>query len=148
MLLDISMIPWYKALHIFFMVAWMAGLFYLPRLFIYNAASSEVNVKSQLNIMQRRLWLFVTPFALLTALFGILIIVIYGKEWFKVSIWLHIKIALALSLYVYHIYLYVLMRKFLANKNTHSPKFYRFLNESPVFILLAIVILAVVKPYF
>lgn len=141
------MLLWYKALHIFFMVAWMAGIFYLPRLFVYNAQSSNADVKAQLNIMQRRLWFFVTPFAILTLVFGILLIYTYGREWFRLSMWMHIKLTIVILFYIYHAYLYVLMKRFLNNANTHSAKFYRFLNEAPVLALLAIVILAIVKPF-
>ena len=137
---------WYKALHIFFMVAWMAGIFYLPRLFMYNAASDKPEVHAQLNIMQRRLWLFITPQAILTLIFGVLIILEYGVAIFQSGLWLHIKLSLVALFYVYHIYLYILMKRFLANANTHSPKFYRYINELPVLVLLAIVVLVVVKP--
>lgn len=144
---DIPLLLWYKSLHVFFMVAWMAGLFYLPRLFVYNAESSNAEVKAQLNIMQRRLWFFVTPFAVLTLIFGVLLIVEYGRDWFRLSMWLHAKLVIVVFYYAYHAYLYVLMKKFLSNANTHSPKFYRFLNEAPVLALLAIVVLAIAKPF-
>ena len=145
---DISWMPWYKALHIFFMIAWMAGIFYLPRLFVYNAESNVKEVNEQLNIMQRRLWFFVTPFAVLTLVFGIFTIISYGMQWFKVSTWLHYKLIVVIPFYVYHGYLYYLHKQFVAGKNRHSHKFYRFLNEAPVLLLLAVVILAVVKPFF
>lgn len=141
------MLLWYKALHVFFMIAWMAGIFYLPRLFVYNAESKSAEVKAQLNIMQKRLWYFVTPFALLTLVFGVLLIYTYGIDWFAASIWMQVKLALVSLFYIYHIYLFVLMKRFLNNKNNHSPRFYRFLNEVPVLALLAIVILALVKPF-
>lgn len=146
-LTDIPLLLWYKSLHLFFMVAWMAGLFYLPRLFVYNAESSSKEVKTQLNIMQRRLWFFVTPFALLTLIFGILLVTEYGIDWFSLSAWLHVKLILVVLYYIYHAYLFVLMKKFLNNSNTHSPKFYRFLNEAPVIALLAIMVLAIAKPF-
>lgn len=142
------MLLWYKALHVFFMIAWMAGLFYIPRLFIYNVESKHTVVKEQLNIMQRRLWFFVTPFALLTLIFGILTIYEYGIQWFRVSTWLHIKIALASTFYVYHMYLLYEVRRFVANKNRHGGVYFRFVNEVPVFVLFAIVVLAIVKPFF
>jgi putative membrane protein len=141
------MLLWYKALHVFFMIAWMAGIFYLPRLFVYNAESKSDEVKAQLNIMQRRLWYFVTPFALLTLIFGVLLIYTYGLDWFTASIWMQVKLALVALFYLYHIYLFILMKRFLNNKNNHGPRFYRFLNEAPVLALLAIVILALVKPF-
>lgn len=141
------MILWYKALHIFFMIAWMAGIFYLPRLMVYNAETNDAAVKSQLNIMQKRLWFFITPFAFLTLIFGILSIAQYGYDWFKASKWMHIKLALVALFYIYHAYLFVLMRRFNAGTNTHGARFYRFLNEAPVLALLAIVILAIIKPF-
>ncbi|MGS2721634.1 CopD family protein [Paraglaciecola aestuariivivens] len=136
---------WVKALHIFFMLAWMSGLFYLPRLMVYHAQSDHQAVKDQFNIMQRRLWLFVTPFALLTLFFGLWLIYLYGMQWFVAAKWLHIKLSLVLPLYLYHGYLYVLIKDFANNQNRHSARFYRFLNELPVLVVLAIVCLAVVK---
>ena len=141
------MLLWFKALHLFFMLAWMSGLFYLPRLMVYNAASDSNAVKQQLTIMQHRLWLFVTPFAVLTAVFGILLIVNYGGAWMRVSVWMHIKLVLVALLYAYHIYLYFLNRAFRADRNQHSSKFFRILNESPVVIVFAVVALAIVKPF-
>lgn len=138
---------WYKALHIFFMVAWMAGIFYLPRLFVYNTESTNPDVKAQLNIMQRRLWYFVTPFAVLTFVFGLLLIYSYGADWFRLSYWMHAKLFLVGLFYIYHIYLFVLMKRFLNNANNHSPRFYRFLNEAPVLALLGIILLAIIKPF-
>lgn len=142
------MLLWYKALHVFFMIAWMAGLFYLPRLFVYNVESNESAVKNQLNIMQRRLWLFITPFALLTLVFGILTIHSYGIDWFKLSQWLHIKLTLVIAFYIYHVYLWIEVQRFFKSTNNTSGRYYRFVNELPVLALLAIVVLATVKPYF
>lgn len=141
-------ILWLKALHIFFMLAWMAGIFYLPRLYVYHAEAKEQNVRDYLKVMERRLWWFVTPFALLTLVFGVLLIYTYGRDWFRASSWLHIKLALLVIIYGYHIYLYKLLKVFARDENTRSPRFYRFLNEVPVLAILAIVILAVVKPFF
>lgn len=140
-------ILWFKALHIFFMLAWMAGLFYLPRLFVYHATTSSQVVKEEFKVMERRLWYFVTPFALLTLVFGIALIVSYGGTWFKMSGWLHIKILLLVAIYGYHFYLFTLMKQFARDENTHTPRFYRILNEAPVLIILAIVCLAIIKPF-
>lgn len=136
---------WIKALHLFFMVAWMAGIFYLPRIFVYHAATEVQAVKDQFKIMEKRLWLFVTPFALLTLIFGVWLISLYGSEWFKIAKWLHVKLVLVFFVYVYHFYLYSLVKQFARDENKHSPRFYRFLNEAPVLVLLAIISLAVVK---
>jgi len=138
-------ILWIKALHVFFMVAWMSGLFYLPRLMVYHAQTDIQAVKDQFKIMERRLWLFVTPFAVLTLVFGVWLIGLYGKEWFVAAKWLHIKLTLVVAVYAYHFYLFVLVRKFASDENTHTPRFYRFLNEAPVLIVLAIIALAIVK---
>lgn len=140
-------ILWLKALHIFFMLAWMAGLFYLPRIFVYHAQATEQAVKEQFKIMERRLWFFVTPFAILTAVFGICLIGSYGLAWLKASGWLHAKLTLVLAIYGYHFYLYKLMKSFARDENHHSSKFYRFLNEAPVLLILSIVVLAVTKPF-
>ncbi|MDA7793926.1 CopD family protein [Glaciecola sp.] len=138
---------WIKALHIFFMVAWMAGIFYLPRLFVYFAENEDPNLRKVFNVMQRRLWFFVAPFALLTLIFGVWLIAIYGMDWFRASTWLHVKLALLVGLYVYYGYLYKIMRDLATGRNIRSSKFYRILNEAPVLVLLAIVILAIVKPF-
>ena len=140
-------ILWLKAFHVFFMIAWMAGIFYLPRLFVYHAESTNQETKDQFKIMERRLWFFVTPFALLTLILGVIIMYLYGSAWLKVSAWLHVKLAIVALFYAYHMYLYRLVKVFAADKNTHSPRFYRFLNEVPVLALLAIVILAILKPF-
>ncbi|HAB79125.1 MAG TPA: TIGR00701 family protein [Glaciecola sp.] len=138
---------WVKALHIFFMVAWMAGIFYLPRLFVYFAENEDPNLRKVFNVMQRRLWFFVAPFALLTLIFGVWLIGIYGMDWFRASTWLHVKLALLVGLYAYYGYLYKIMRDLANGRNIRSSKFYRILNEAPVLVLLAIVILAIVKPF-
>jgi putative membrane protein len=136
---------WIKALHVFFMVAWMSGLFYLPRLMVYHAQSDVQAVKEQFKIMEKRLWFFVTPFAVLTLVFGVWLINLYGKDWFVAAKWLHIKLSLVTVLYAYHGYLFVLMQKFSKDENAHSSRFYRFLNEAPVLVVLVIIVLAIVK---
>ncbi|MDN3378918.1 MULTISPECIES: CopD family protein [unclassified Pseudoalteromonas] len=136
----------YKALHVFFMIAWFAGIFYLPRLFVYHAMNEEKSCSSMLKIMERRLLLFVTPFAVLTAVFGVLMIVEYGREWFKYSMWLHYKLVLVIILYLYHAYCFKLLADFKHDRNKRSDRFYRIFNELPVLVLLAIVFLAITKP--
>ncbi|BBN80684.1 membrane protein [Pseudoalteromonas sp. A25] len=136
----------YKALHIFFMIAWFAGIFYLPRLFVYHAMTEEKSCSAMLKIMERRLLYFVTPFALFTLLFGVLTIYEYGREWFRHSMWLHYKLVLVIALYVYHGYCFKLLNDFKHDRNQKSHRFYRYFNEFPVLLLLAIVLLAILKP--
>lgn len=136
----------YKALHLFFMVAWFAGIFYLPRLFVYHAETTSKDCAATFNVMERRLLYFVTPFALLTLIFGVLLIYSYGRAWFAVSSWLHYKLLLVALLYAYHGYCFKLLADFKHNRNKRSARFYRFFNEFPVLLLLAIILLAVLKP--
>ena len=136
----------FKALHVFFMVAWFAGIFYLPRLFVYHASTQSTECDAEFKVMERRLLYFVTPFALLTLVFGLLLIYSYGAAWFKASTWLHYKLMLVCSLYGYHIYCFKLLADFKHNRNTRSSRFYRVFNEVPVLILLAIILLAYLKP--
>jgi protoporphyrinogen IX oxidase len=138
---------WLIAFHIIAMVCWFAGLFYLPRLFVYHASSDNLAVKNQFNIMEHKLYYYITtPAAILTAVFGLWLWLphysAYAHFW-----WLHIKLILVLFLYLYHIYLGFLLRQFKQDHNTHSHRFYRILNEIPTVFLIVIVILAVVKPW-
>ncbi len=142
-----SWILWVKALHIAFMVAWFAGIFYLPRLFVYHAMNKDTAVDEQFKVMERKLLYFVTPFALLTLIFGLLMIYAYGSAWFATSGWMHTKLLLVTLLYAYHGYCFKLLADFKHNRNRRSHRFYRVFNEVPVLILFAVVILAVVKPY-
>jgi len=139
-------ILWLKAFHVFFMVAWFAGIFYLPRLFVNHAETKSKDVSEHLKGMEKRLLYFVSPFALLTVALGIAIIYHYGYPWFIAAKWLQIKITLVIFLLVYHGYCFKLVSIFQHNKNTRSGKFYRIFNEIPVLILLAIIILAYLKP--
>lgn len=136
-----------KAIHIFFMVAWFAGIFYLPRLFVYHAMTTDKNSSELLKTMERRLLYFVTPFALFTLLSGIALIYSYGLEWMKHSGWLHAKLTLVTLLYIYHGYCFKLLKDFKTDNNTRSDRFYRVFNELPVLVLLAVVLLAVTKPF-
>ncbi|QDP00154.1 CopD family protein [Thalassotalea sp. PS06] len=142
---------WYltiKALHIIFMVAWFAGIFYLPRIFVYHAESDSSEVRAQLAIMAKRLLYFITPFAILTLMFGIALIAMQGMDWFRLSIWLHIKMLLVLILYVYHGYCFVLLKRFQNDNNQRTGLYYRIFNEVPVLFLFAIILLAVIKPFY
>lgn len=136
----------YKALHLFFMIAWFAGIFYLPRLFVYHASTDNPDCHQQFKVMERRLLFFVTPFAILTLVFGLLLIYSYGAAWFRASMWLHYKLVLVILLYIYHGYCFKLLADFRHNRNRRSARFYRIFNEAPVLLLLAIIFLAVLKP--
>lgn len=141
-------ILWLKAFHVFFMVAWFSGIFYLPRLFVNHAETDNAAVGERLKGMEKRLLYFVTPFAILTITLGLALLYNYGYEWFRTAIWLHIKITLVIVLVIYHLYCFKLVRNFQRDKNQKSPRFYRIFNEVPVLILLSAVILAYVKPSF
>jgi len=139
-------ILWLKAFHVIFMVAWFAGIFYLPRLFVNHAETNSKAVAEHLKGMEKRLLYFVTPFALLTVALGTALIFQYGYAWFIAAKWLHIKLTLVIFLLIYHGYCFKLVKTFQENKNTRSGKFYRIFNEIPVLALVAIVILVYVKP--
>jgi putative membrane protein len=138
---------WLKVFHVFFMVAWFSGLFYLPRLFVNHAETSSKEVAEHLKGMEKRLLYFFTPFALLTIVLGIALIFQYGYPWFAASIWLHVKISLVILLVIYHGYCFKLVKDFREDKNTRSGKFYRLFNELPVLVLLAVLFLVYLKPF-
>lgn len=138
---------WVKALHIVFMVTWFAGLFYLPRLFVYHAMCEDAPGRERFKIMERKLYYgIMTPGAVLTIAFGAWMLFAYAWEAYRAMLWLHIKLALALVLVAYHVYCGRLLLAFRRDANTHSHVFYRWLNELPVLALVVIVLLAVVKP--
>ena len=142
----INNILWFKAFHVIFMVAWFAGIFYLPRLFVNHAETDSVQIANHLKGMEKRLLYFISPFALFTLILGLSIIYAYGIDWFIDAKWLHIKLTLVAILFVYHGYCFKLLATFSQDKNTRSGRFYRIFNEIPVLILFAIIILAYVKP--
>ena len=132
----------YKTLHIIFMVTWFAGLFYLPRLYVYHALAEDQISKDRFKIMERKLfWGIMTPGAVLTVLFGVLLIEYHGM-----SYWLKMKILLVFVLALYHVWCGVLLEKFKTDSNSHSHVWYRIFNEVPVIFLVLIVALVVYKP--
>lgn len=138
---------WVKAFHVIFMVCWFAGLFYLPRLFVYHAMSKDEISHERFKIMERKLFFgIMTPAALLTILFGHFIIT-YNPEYYLHSGWLQLKLCLVTLLVIFHIYCGKLYYNFKNNKNPYSHTFYRWLNEVPTILLIAIVILVEVKPF-
>ena len=138
---------WIKALHIIFMVTWFAGLFYLPRLFVYHADSTDEVSHARFLIMERKLFAIMTIGAVLTAVFGTWLLIEYAWAAYGNSGWLITKLVLVGGLIVYHLYCSRLMRGFRNGTATHSHVFYRWINEIPALLLIAIVLLAVVKPF-
>ncbi len=139
---------WYKALHLIFMVTWFAGLFYLPRLFVYHAMSEDQISIDRFKIMERKLFYgIMTPGALLTIIFGVCTLFSSGLSAYSGAVWLQIKYVLILLLIAYHIYCWILLQDFKYDRNKHSHVWYRWFNEAPVLILITIVILAVVRPF-
>ncbi|MBR9912725.1 MAG: protoporphyrinogen oxidase HemJ [Gammaproteobacteria bacterium] len=136
---------WIKAFHIIFMVCWFAGIFYLPRLFVNHAASSEPAVTAQLALMEAKLYRFITPFMWLTVALGVWL-ASYNWPYYRGAGWFHIKLALVALLVGYHFYCGHCVKVFQAQDNRRGHVFYRVLNELPVLVLFAVVILVVVKP--
>ena len=133
-----------KSLHIIFMVTWMAGLFYLPRLFVYHAEASDRISIDRFKIMERKVfWGIATPGGILTIAFGLWL----WLGWFQgAGLWLHAKLALVAVLVAYHLWCGKLMMDFRRERNTRSHVWFRWFNEFPVLMLTAIVLLVVFKP--
>ena len=138
---------WVKAFHIIFMVAWFAGLFYLPRLFVNHAMAEEEDVRARLVLMESKLYRFITPWMLLTIVFGLWLLFDYAWAAYASMWWLHLKLALVAALVGYHFYCGKLLRDLANNRCRHSHIWFRWFNELPVLVLFAVVILAVVKPF-
>ena len=135
---------WVKAFHIVFMVTWFAGLFYLPRLFVYHANTQDEAGRARFKIMERKLYFgIMTPGALLTIAFGMWLWLGYGVS----GAWLHAKLLLVAVLIGYHLWCGKLVTDFKHDRNRRSHVWYRWFNEFPVLILIAVVILVVVKPF-
>lgn len=138
---------WVEAFHIIFMVTWFSGLFYLPRLFVYHAMSTDPISNERFKIMERKLYFgIMTPGAILTIAMGIWLISM-NASYYLAETWLHLKLTCVSLLVLYHIYLGKCLFAFKRDQNTHGDKFYRYVNEIPVLFLVAVVILAVVKPF-
>jgi len=138
---------WIKALHIIFMVTWFAGLFYLPRLFVYHADCRDEISHARFLIMERKLFAIMTIGAVLTAVFGVWMLAGYAWVAYRELLWLDLKLVLVAILIGFHIYCGVLVREFRNGSARHSHVFYRWINEIPALLLIAIVLLAVVKPF-
>ncbi len=134
-----------KAFHVMFMVTWFAGLFYLPRLFVYHAlAFGDIKGCERFKVMERKLfWGIMTPGGILTVASGLIMAFVFGDQ----GGWLNPKMALVLLLVLYHGWCGLLLRDFAQDRNVHSHRWYRWFNEAPVLILIPVVILAIVKPF-
>ena len=136
---------WLKALHLIFMVTWFAGLFYLPRLFVYHAMCDDGISLHRFCVMEHRLlWGIATPGGALTLTFGFWLLA-YRPDLLLVG-WMQLKLALVGALVGYHAWCAVLQRRFARGDNRHGHVWYRWFNEVPVVILIAVVILAVLRP--
>lgn len=135
---------WVKSFHVIFMVTWFAGLFYLPRLFVYHAMSEDPMSIERFKVMERKLFYgIMTPGGVITVVLGLWLWLGYGFT----GGWMHAKLALVLVLIAYHAYCGKLLVDFKHDRNTRSHVFYRWFNEFPVILLIAIVVLVIVKPF-
>ncbi len=136
---------WLKAFHVVFVVTWFAGLFYLPRLFLYHSVATDAVSIERFVVMEKRLFGIMTIGGLLAACFGIAMIA--AAPVYLQFGWLHAKLTLVALLIAYHVWCGQLMRVLEEGRNTHSQRWYRIFNEVPSILLIAIVVLAVVKPF-
>jgi len=137
---------WTKAFHIIFVVTWFAGLFYLPRLFVYHAQGPDKKTVTLFKIMERRLLIMTHIGGALAALFGLWTLA-SGWEAYLSQGWMHAKLIFVALLIGYHFWCARLVRAFREDRNTHDERWYRLFNEAPSVILIAVVILVVVKPF-
>lgn len=137
---------WVLAFHIIFVVCWFAGLFYLPRLFVYHAETTDQAGVERFKIMERKLYRgIMMPSGVLATIFGLWYLWVFWSAYSDQG-WMHIKIFLVALLWVYHFCCGFFLKQFKEDRNRHSHKFYRWFNEVPVIFLIAIVILVVIKP--
>ncbi len=137
--------PWIKAWHVIFMVTWFAGLFYLPRLFVYHAAATDSTGIERFRVMEARLFAIMTVGALLTAIFGAWLLA--KSPALLDTGWLRAKLVLVALLAGYHAWLGKLVADFAAGRNRHGARWYRWFNEIPTLLLIGIVLLAVARPF-
>ncbi len=135
---------WIKTFHIIFVISWFAGLFYLPRLFVYHAQADDTISRERFKVMERKLYRgIMTPSMVLTLVSGTWMWLGYGFS----GGWLHAKLACVALLIIYHFWMGGLLRAFARDQNSHTHVYYRWVNELPLVLLLAIVVLVVVKPF-
>ncbi|MES1942997.1 hypothetical protein PC39_02692 [Salinisphaera sp. PC39] len=138
---------WIKAFHIVFMVTWFAGLFYLPRLFVYHADTTDEISHARFCVMERRLSAIMGIGALLTIGLGLWLLLAYGSAWLAGNGWMHVKLLLVAGLIGYHGWCQIQVKRFRERRNRGSSRYFRLMNEVPGAFLIAIVVLAVVKPF-
>jgi protoporphyrinogen IX oxidase len=138
---------WVKAWHIIFVVTWFAGLFYLPRLFVYHADCIDAAGNARFKVMERKLYAIMSVGGILAGVFGVWLLFVYQWQTLLNTWWLPIKLLLIVALVAYHLYCLKLVHQFRDDTNIRSHVFYRWFNEFPALILVAIVLLAVVKPF-
>ena len=136
-----------KALHLIAVISWMAGLLYLPRIFVYHVENNnDQNTSNIFKVMERKLYFYIMmPAMVLSWIFGLLLISSIGFDQLA-NKWLEIKLILVLILTIYHLFLGVCLKKFSIDKNTYSSKFYRIFNEVPTILLILIVFIVIFKP--
>ena len=140
----------FKSIHLIAVISWMAGLLYLPRIFVYHSEAAQNNKSEDLietfKVMERRLLVYImNPAMIISWIFGVLLIHTIGMDNFG-SIWLQLKLAFVIILTIYHFFLFQCLKKFVENRNTYSSKFYRIINEIPTVLLIGIVLVVVFKP--
>ena len=140
----------FKSIHLIAVISWMAGLLYLPRIFVYHSDAVQNNKSEDLmetfKVMERRLLVYImNPAMIVSWIFGILLIHTIGMDNFG-SLWLQLKLVFVIILTIYHLFLFQCLRKFTENNNSHTPKFYRIINEIPTVLLIGIILIVVFKP--
>ena len=140
----------FKSIHLIAVISWMAGLLYLPRIFVYHSEAVQNNKSEDLTetfkVMERRLLVYIMNPAMIVAwIFGILLIHTIGMDNFG-YLWLQLKLIFVIILTIYHFFLFQCLRKFAENNNSFSPKIYRIINEIPTVLLIAIILVVVLKP--
>ena len=141
-----SLMLWVKAFHIIFIVTWFAGLFYLPRLYVYHASSTDDISNERFKIMERKLfWGITTPSGILTVVLGFWLITYFGTE-ILTTFWMQLKLLCVAILLIYHIICGKYLYDFKNDKNTHSHIWFRWFNELPVLLLIAIILLVELQP--
>ena len=140
----------FKSIHLIAVISWMAGLLYLPRIFVYHSEAVRDNKSEDLTsifkVMERRLFIYImNPAMILSWIFGILLIHTIGVTNFE-FLWLQLKLVFVIILTIYHLFLFKCLRNFAQNNNTYSAKFYRIINEIPTVLLIGIILVVVFKP--